>query len=617
MIILQSNSDSLEFFLGGVVATSQLPFYASWVDNTLGVIKNGESTAISASATVVTAVPAPAINTSRTIKFLTIHNSDTAPVTVTIRINTNSYQRILCRYTLAVGDMIQYTEDGFTCTNSIGETKITIGGAGMTNLAVANRTATTLDITSSTGTAATVPQASITEAGLLIATDKVKLNNTSGTNTGDQTITLTGDATGSGTGSFAVSVVNILGNAIPADAAGALTNDGAGNLSWAASGAPALTATYIGFGSGVNLLTGSSDFTWDDTGKVLYANGSANIVTSVTSPLLIGGSGVGSKIDYKSTTGVGTSTSIAHEFWGGNNGSVNIAGLYNDGLISFGTTARATLGLIRVVQGTSSFEFGEQSAGIPGLWMAASSTTPTSSNFAMRVSSSITYINSAGSTGDVQLSYLGTTRYIFGARDLSFTPNIRTSGTGHVFTLTSPASTGLTASTEVNGLVYSLSTNRQWATGALTTQREFLINAPTYRFVGASTITNAATLAITGSPIAGTNATITNSMALWIQGGVFRFDDGLVSGSKTIDTTAGDAATINAICGRFRKDTTGATFTLTNSYITANSIIFLTLASDPGVASSALFVTAAAGSATITFQTLPLANTDVNFFVIN
>lgn len=62
-----------------------------------------------------------------------------------------------------------------------------IAGGGATNLAIANRTGTTLDITSSTGTDVTVPQASITEAGLLIATDKVKLNNLSGTNTGDQT----------------------------------------------------------------------------------------------------------------------------------------------------------------------------------------------------------------------------------------------------------------------------------------------------------------------------------------------------------------------------------------------------------------------------------------------
>ena len=58
---------------------------------------------------------------------------------------------------------------------------------GSTNLTIANKTATTLDITSDTGTDATIPEATITEAGLLNNTDKVKLNNTSNTNTGDET----------------------------------------------------------------------------------------------------------------------------------------------------------------------------------------------------------------------------------------------------------------------------------------------------------------------------------------------------------------------------------------------------------------------------------------------
>jgi hypothetical protein len=49
-------------------------------------------------------------------------------------------------------------------------------------------------------------------------------------------VTLTGDVTGSGTGTVATSVVNLLGNAIPANASGQLTNNGSGTLSWAAAG---------------------------------------------------------------------------------------------------------------------------------------------------------------------------------------------------------------------------------------------------------------------------------------------------------------------------------------------------------------------------------------------
>lgn len=191
MIILQSNSDSLEILLAGAVATTELPFYASWAEYQGGKpTKSGESASITAGTTVVKAVSYNGLNTSRSIQYLSIHNSDTAPATVTVRINTGASQRILCKYVLAVGDSLQYADGtGFTSVNSAGETKVSIGGTiTATNLSIVNKTATTLDIASSTGNDATVPEATITEAGLLNATDKVKLNNTSGTNTGDQTL---------------------------------------------------------------------------------------------------------------------------------------------------------------------------------------------------------------------------------------------------------------------------------------------------------------------------------------------------------------------------------------------------------------------------------------------
>ena len=43
-------------------------------------------------------------------------------------------------------------------------------------------------------------------------------------------------------------------------------------------------------------------------------------------------------------------------------------------------------------------------------------------------------------------------------------------------------------------------------------------------FDGASTVTNAATLAISGAPVAGTNATITNPYALWVESGLSQFN---------------------------------------------------------------------------------------------
>lgn len=89
---------------------------------------------------------------------------------------------------------------------SVGATGAT-GPNSSTDLSF-TRDSTTLTVQSSTGNDAILPGASATDAGLLTATDKVKLNNLSGTNTGDQTITLTGDVTGSGAGSFAATIGN-------------------------------------------------------------------------------------------------------------------------------------------------------------------------------------------------------------------------------------------------------------------------------------------------------------------------------------------------------------------------------------------------------------------------
>jgi hypothetical protein len=117
------------------------------------------------------------------------------------------------------------------------------------------------------------------------------------------------------------------------------------------------------------------------------------------------------------------------------------------------------------------------------------------------------------------------------------------------FIYTGVVNTNQTKETEISGATWTMA-GRQWATGTIATQREFLIDAPTYSFVAASTITNAATLAITGAPIAGTNATILNRLALWVQGGKVRLDGagawtglqtgsaGLASGDLYVDTAA-------------------------------------------------------------------------------
>ena len=63
-----------------------------------------------------------------------------------------------------------------------------------------------------------------TNTKILTSAERTKLSNTSGTNTGDQTITLTGDVTGSGTSSFATTVGKINGTSLAALSTGILKN---------------------------------------------------------------------------------------------------------------------------------------------------------------------------------------------------------------------------------------------------------------------------------------------------------------------------------------------------------------------------------------------------------
>lgn len=88
--------------------------------------------------------------------------------------------------------------------------------------------------------------------------------------------------------------------------------------------------------------------------------GSTNITTlgavtatSATTPLIIGGTAVGSKITYKSTTGVGTPTGIAHQFVGGTNGATVLATMLNNGNGGWGTANPISAFNVNQVAGTT------------------------------------------------------------------------------------------------------------------------------------------------------------------------------------------------------------------------------------------------------------------------
>jgi hypothetical protein len=122
------------------------------------------------------------------------------------------------------------------------------------------------------------------------------------------------------------------------------------------------------------------------------------------------------------------------------------------------------------------------------------------------------------------------TMTLTGARFLLSQRALTAGTSASALAITGGAHTALTASTEVFDVNFSLNRTVQWATGSLATQRFSVFQAPTIAFVGASNVTgNTATVAITGAPAMGTNATLTgNAYALWLQAGNL----GMAAGAK-------------------------------------------------------------------------------------
>lgn len=96
--------------------------------------------------------------------------------------------------------------------------------------------------------------------------------------------------------------------------------------------------TFVATPSSANLAS----LVTDETGSgALVFGTSPTFTTDITTPLIIGGSAVGSTIQYKGTTGNGTSTVEAHQFLVGNNGNVTALKIFNSGIVQ-GITIYAT-----------------------------------------------------------------------------------------------------------------------------------------------------------------------------------------------------------------------------------------------------------------------------------
>jgi hypothetical protein len=107
-------------------------------------------------------------------------------------------------------------------------------------------------------------------------------------------------------------------------------------------------------------------------------------------------------------------------------------------------------------------------------------------------------------------------------------------------------STALTAATEYSAVNYQLNQTWEFAAGTVATERFYLIQAPTLTGASATaTFTNAATLALSGPPVAGTNASITSPWALWLQTGNLGFGPNAAIGQSSQSATNTTGFTLN------------------------------------------------------------------------
>lgn len=116
-------------------------------------------------------------------------------------------------------------------------------------------------------------------------------------------------------------------------------------------------------------------------------------------------------------------------------------------------------------------------------------------------------------------------RIEIGARSYTFANTATTISNpiSHGLLFQAGAHTGLTANTEFIDFNLGLARTVTFQDGSITEQRAVSIGAPTYDFDSSGTITTASTVSIEGAPVAGANATITDTYALLTKSGTSLF----------------------------------------------------------------------------------------------
>lgn len=284
--------------------------------------------------------------------------------------------------------------------------------------------------------------------------------------------------------------------------------------SWAgvtrASGFDTFTATP----SSANLRTLLTDE--NGTGAALFDGAtSPTFTTDITTPLIIGGSAVGSNITYKSTSGTGTTTAAAHTFTGGTNGGTTIATLYNNGNVNIGNYASPNnLRVLTIGQDTAYMSFGSLVGATGNAVIYMNQASPSISNYTLRTDLNNSFLNSPASSGSIFLSN--------GATTICQMSGASTSGAVTSIAFTVPTHTGQTATEipnfKVTGNTKTFANGGGAATIATQRWNYFTANTAATSGGGSLTITNSYSLYVEKSVASG--VTISKNYSIGTDGGI-------------------------------------------------------------------------------------------------
>jgi hypothetical protein len=110
ILVLNTVNKSIQAFLATAPATTQPDFTSHYADATATDFTEASHDGVLNSTTPVTIVAAPATSTRRVVREITIYNADTAPITLTVRLNNSSNYRIIVKKTLAVGESWKFSD---------------------------------------------------------------------------------------------------------------------------------------------------------------------------------------------------------------------------------------------------------------------------------------------------------------------------------------------------------------------------------------------------------------------------------------------------------------------------------------------------------------------------